>query len=659
VFDIERIEVLKGPQGNLYGRNTTGGAIKYISKEPGDTLQANIEGKIGSNALRQVKTSISGPLVDGMLYGGVGLSYKKRDGLQTNSYDGKKFDGLDAQALRVNLKLEPTDSVTLKFLYNYTHDNQRPAIANRLAIDADALETQYLNALAMGALPPAATPPDLSPRQAAGKVNTAFDFDSYRLASETFAFTGEWRINDAITLKSVTARRTTDNTAPYDFAGTTDAYLQTIFKDHYDDLSQEFQFNYSGDDVDMVGGIFYFDGYNDSPGINRIFPRYSLPPASSPFGPVYLALDQTSYTDKSEQWVRSISYYFNADFNLGDDWHASIGARYTSDRKQVEKKGHTEGFVYSYIPAFGPLGVSQCGFDAPPSAACPAGGPSGDNDIPRQRANWSNFTPTFKLAYDINEDTLLYGSVASGFKAGGFVINTTLAQYAPEKVRTYALGLKTTLFGNRLRLNTEAFYNDYTDKQLSFTAFEDGALVLDVGNIGKAHTQGVDFEANWLPPVDGLEIDFNLGYLEAVMDKYRVPDLSAGAAPNATIDVASINALGFSPRWTTNLRATYTVPVAERGDLTFSGNAAYRSKAFTNSPVDRSTALGEIQEAPEYVIYDASIAFRTADKHWRVALEGRNLTDRRVIISTYLVAPFVDAGYTDPRTWALSVGYDY
>jgi iron complex outermembrane receptor protein len=657
VFDVERIEVLKGPQGNLYGRNTTGGAIKYISKEPTDTVQANIEGKIGSYALRQVKGSISGPLVDDLLYGGISLAYKKRDGIQTNIYDGKKFDGQDSKALRANLKIEPLANVTVKLLYNYTLEDQRPGIANRLAVDADAVQTQYLNALLMGALPAGATAPDLTQKQAAGKVNTAFDFDNFRIATQTFALTGEWRINDEITLKSVTAKRTTDNVAPYDFAGTTDPYLQTVFKDRYDDVSQELQLNYSGDDLDIVSGIFYFDGYNDSPGINQISPRYPLPPASSDFGPVFLALDQISYTDKAEQWVKSLSYYFNADYNLSDAWHASVGARYTTDRKQVEKQGHTVGTVYSYIPQFNL--VVPCGYDAPASASCPTGGPSGNNDIARSRASWSNFTPTFKLAYDINENTMAYGSIASGFKAGGFVINTTLGQYAPEKVRTYALGLKTTLLNNRLRLNTEAFYNDYTDKQLSFTAFKDGALVLDVGNIGKAHTQGVDFEASWLTPVEALQLDFNLGYLEAVMDKYNVPDLNPSAAPGAMVDVANVNSLGFSPHWTANLRPTYTWPIADAGDLVLSANAAYRSKSFTNSPVDRSTALGQVQQAPEYVLYDASAAFKTADKHWRVALEGRNLTGRRVLVSSYLVSPFVDAGYTDPRTWALSLGYQY
>ncbi len=659
VFDVERIEVLKGPQGNLYGRNTTGGAIKYISKEPGDFLEANIEGKVGSDSLNQIKASVSGPLIDGLLDGGVGVSYKKRDGIQTNVYDGQKFDGIDSQAVRVNLKMDPLDNVTLKLFYNYTHDNQRPGIANRLSADTQSIETQYLAAIAMGALPANAPPPDLSQKLAPGKVDTSFDFDSFRLATETFAFTGEWHITDALLFKSVTSQRTTDTTSPYDFAGTSEEYLRTVFKNDYNDLSQEFQFNYSGDGMDLVGGIFYFDGYNNAPGVNEIFPRYPLAPSSTAFGPVYIALDQVSITDKAQQWVKSLSYYFNGDFDLSDNWHASIGARYTTDRKAVAKEGHTTGFVYSYIPAFGPFGVFQCAYDAAPSAGCPTGGPSGNNDISQTHATWSNFTPTFKLAYDINEDTMIYGSVASGFKAGGFVIDTTLAQYAPEKVRTYAVGLKTTLLNNRLRLNTEAFYNDYTDKQLSFTAFENGALVEDTGNIGKAHTQGVDFEANWLTPIDGLQIDFNLGYLEAVMDQYLVPDLSAGAAPNAKIDVASSNALGFSPHWTTNMRATYTVPVADSGDLVVSGNAAYRSKAYTNSPVDRSDPLAAVQQAPEYVLYDASVAFKTADKHWRVALEGRNLTDKRVLTSTNEVTPFIDAGYTDPRTWALSLGYTY
>jgi len=139
VFDIERIEILKGPQGNLYGRNTIGGAIKYITKEPSETFEANIDGKVGNYDLRQVKGSISGPLVDGLAYGGLGLAYKTRDGLQTNLYDGQKFNELDSRAIRGELKLTPLDTVSVKIMGSYTSERGAPTVPTRLAVARAAL----------------------------------------------------------------------------------------------------------------------------------------------------------------------------------------------------------------------------------------------------------------------------------------------------------------------------------------------------------------------------------------------------------------------------------------------------------------------------------------------------------------------------------------
>jgi iron complex outermembrane receptor protein len=248
---------------------------------------------------------------------------------------------------------------------------------------------------------------------------------------------------------------------------------------------------------------------------------------------------------------------------------------------------------------------------------------------------------------------MAYGSVASGYKAGNF--NTTsqlLGVVAPEKVRTYAVGLKTTLADGRLRFNTEVFYNDYTNKQLQFITFVGNQLTNSVGNVGKAHTDGVDFEANWLTPIDGLQVDFSFGYLDSVMDKFA-------NASDPTGDAASHTSLGFAPRWTVGTRIAYTHPLADLGDITISGDASYRASAYTNSPVDRDNALAASQVSPEYAIYNAAVMFKSADEHWRVSLEGKNLSNRRVVVNTFKVSSFVDAGYNNPRTWGLGVGYEF
>lgn len=640
VFDVDRIEILKGPQGNLYGRNTIGGAIKYITKEPDDSVQAHLEGKIGSYDLRQVKGSASGPLVDGLLYGGVGLAYKKRDGIQTNLYDGRKYNAPDARAVRGELKFTPLDSLSMKLMGNFTSENGRPALPTRLAVDEDKLQLQYRRAISVGALPADAPPPDLTENQSPDKVNTAYDFDDFHIITRTLAATVQWEIDDSLAFKSVTAQRSQSNIAIYDFDTTSQVGLQTTNRPESHDFSQELQLNYSGDGIDAVGGVYYGDARVDTPSKVYLGPRFPIP------GQLPLAFDRFTDTTKDFARVRTIAYYGNVDYDVTDDWHASVGLRFTKDMRDIERDATFSGVAYS------PFGVSE-----PDEVTNIAGRavvllPS-DTSFPKTSASWTNFSPTFKLAYDIDQDTMAYASVASGFKSGNFnTTSTVLGEVAPEKVRTYSLGLKTTLADGRLRFNTEAFYNDYTDKQLSTIKFVGTQLSNSIDNVGKAHTQGVDFEANWLTPIDGLQIDLSIGYLDSVMDEYANDSDADG-------DAADHTSLGFAPRWTAGSRASYTMPVSEWGNLIFSGDVAYRAKAFTNSPVDRNDELAMTQQAPEYALYNASVVFKTQDGHWRFGLDGKNLGDKRVIVNTYSVSPFIDAGYNDPRTWSMSVGYDY
>lgn len=643
VYDVERIEVLKGPQGNLYGRNTIGGAIKYITKEPDETLQAHIEGKLGSDNLRQVKGGVSGPLVDGLLYGGVGLAYKKRDGFQDNLYDSREFNAPDSRAVRGDLKFTPLDTLSVKLMANYTHDDGRPTVPTRLAVDKAALQAQYAKALLLGALPPGAPPSDLTENQDPDKVNTSFDnFDDFKIITRTFAATVQWDLSDELSFKSVSAQRSQYNVAVYDFGTSSQVFIQNTNRVRARDLSQEFQLNYSGDDIDAVGGIYYGNTTSDTPGVAYLAPRFPIA------SPIPIAYDRITNNTKDWANVETIAYYANVDYDFTDDWHGSVGLRYTKDMRAVKRDSTFSGLAYArFTPASAPVVLRP---DMVPSLL------KTDNDIPETKASWTNFSPTFKLSYDFDESTMGYLSVASGFKSGNF--NTTSQQLgvvAPEKVRTYAIGLKSTLLDNRLRLNTEAFYNDYTDKQLSSIQVINGQLANVIDNVGKAHTQGVDFEANWLTPLDGLQVDFSVGYLESVMDKYDTID----PVTRAPVDVADHTSLGFAPRWTVGTRVSYTMPLAGYGDLVFAGDAAYRAKAYTNSPINRNDPLAVTQEAPDYAIYNAGVVFKDASGHWRVGLEGKNLADKRVLVNTYAVSSFIDAGYNDPRTWAVSVGYDY
>ena len=272
--------------------------------------------------------------------------------------------------------------------------------------------------------------------------------------------------------------------------------------------------------------------------------------------------------------------------------------------------------------------------------------------------NWSEFTPSAKLSFRASDSTLLYGGVSTGFKSGGFTFTGrayNASTYAPETVTTYSAGLKTTLADGSLRFNAEAFINDYQDKQFRVIALDDstGTLVQQNDNAGKVETRGFEFELLWLPPVDGLALNLNLGYLDV-----EVKELIDEVAPGMLGNVADDHAMGYAPEWTVQARVQYTASLGGAGSLTFGADADYRDKMYTDSPIDLTNPFFLAAESDDRILANAFLTYRSADSRWRVTLEGKNLGDKRVLENTFPVSNFILGGYNRGRTWGLTVAYE-
>lgn len=666
VFDVERIEVLKGPQGNLYGRNTIGGAVKYITREPGDELEANAEIKGGSDGYLRVKGGASGPLVADSLYGSLHFSYKERDGYQDNSFAGSD-DPWDAEtgALRGTLMWVPTDNLKLKLAGDYSKDSSLPPIAGRLALDEANIGTISLITTTANSIfgPGTAvfdTPNDLSFPKDEDDVSSAFvdGFEEFEIEQSTIAFTGEWDINDQWLLKSVTAWRHIENVQPFDFDGSEQLWINTIREGlESDDISQEFQLNYTGDKVAAVMGLYYLDG-DQSQDSNYTFQSARLRAVQ------YHEKD----TYKDDRTLESYSVYGNLDWDFAEDWQLSVGARYTEDeKKETQKAWVTQGFYALALSQFtGPLPLAI----APGQEAVVEASPFFGGWLANPRffeftapedtkadETWDEFTPSVKLSHHLNDDTMAYAGVATGFKSGGF--NRTggnSTAYDPETVTTYSLGLKSTLLDSSLRLNTEVFYNDYEDKQLgAIQLTSEGDLSQIISNVGEVTQWGAEFEATWLPPVEGLTLTFNVGYLDSDVDEFKI----ANDDGTGTIDVSDTTELGYSPEWSGQLRANYDISLGDMGYLTLGTDVSYQDEMYTNSPIDTTNPLKEAQKADSYYLWNAVAAWRDNDERWRVAVEGKNLNDEREIVNTFDIGIVATAGYNPPRTWAVSVGYSF
>lgn len=659
-YDIERIEVLKGPQGHLYGRNTIGGAIKYITRRPSEEVRATIEARVGEFDLWQIKTSISGPLVGDTLFGGFGALIKKRDGIQTNTVDGKDYWGEDFQAYRGNLVANLGENFTASLVLDYSEDEASPRVPNRVAVNTATLAgIDFVTTGANRFLAPGtglySTPDDASLPGDIDRVSTEFGgaFEKYGIDTITAALTLEWALSESWQLKSVSAGRWVKNVQVYDFDGSSQQFITSIIGRDSDDFSQEFQLNYEGEDINAVIGTYYLDATLDSDSNNVQFPRLRA------------VQSRTDLSLVNEENLKSLSVYGSVNWDFFENWQLSVGARYTQDKKEVTTLSQVnEGFfALARLRGFPPSAVVAV---APGQEAVAEASPrfAGWSAVPRyfERTSfeqvdgddqWGEFTPSLKLSWFPSEDILLYAGYSTGFKSGGFsTAGGVLRTFDPETLDTYTLGLKATL-SDTLRANVEVFYNDYQGKQLNTIVLQQGRLFALPDNVGEMNTSGAELETVWTP-LESLLLAVNVGYLDTQIDAYIQED-SLGNK----IDLSDQSSIGFSPRWTAQARVQYDFSLSEWGTLTVGADVAYRDESYANSPIDlrESINLSQVQKAHE--IYNAMMTWTSPDSRWRVGLEGKNLDDERVLVNSYKIGPIVTGGYSMPRTWAFSVVYDY
>ncbi len=684
VYDVQRIEVLKGPQGHLYGRNTIGGAVKYVSREPDAETRASMEAKLGSDSLRQFKASLSGALVEDRLFGGMALSLMDRDGYQTNRFDGGEWGAKDSLAARASLVWDVTEALRVKLVGDYFKDDSAPLIPKRVALQQGGsaglgtfqalMSSANLIVPGAGFLAPGETldvniDPDLD------SVNTAFlddGFNEFKIESRGLALTANWDFNEAWSLKSVSASRWLDNNTPYDFDGSDQLFIDTLIRADVRDYSQELQLNYDGGNTKGVFGLYYLNGEQNWPTLTNQSARLRL------------LSSHVKDMSKDQRKIKSLSFYANLDWDLSEQWQLSFGGRYTRDEKTLDQLATVT--LTQHVAAF----LNLPGLEQAPLVLSPLGAqivprlPFFNFFLPHrdQRGNiigrgdtetvisyaepkigdedWSEFTPSVKLRYRPNDAAMLYIGLSTGFKAGGFDARgeaLNAPTYKPETVTSYALGLKTTLAEGSLRINAEGFFNNYSEKQLRSVTLTDANRLLQViDNVGKVESVGAEVEVLWLPPVEGLALNLNVGWLDWDIKEFiEVQDQAAGPVE---VNIADSRALGFTPKWNVQARAQYSLPLGSAGSLTLGADLAYRSKMYTNSPVDVTDPFQLLTEAEANTTWNAFMTYRPEEERWRLTLEGKNLSDERVLQHTFQVGSFILGGYSRGRTWGLTFAYD-
>jgi len=452
VYDVSRVEVLRGPQGTLYGKNTIGGAIKYVTKPLSDTPEGRVTWNPGTFNTQEIRATIAGPIVTGKLRGKASFAKLTRDGYGTNLYQDRDVSDKNSTAYRLALEWLPSDKVTLRADYDRTDDNAEPVGLTRLAA----------NPLCPGLLGDVCEPFD-------NIFDTASGIDPVNdMTSTGYSLTLTWDINPALRFKSITASRETDTRNWIDFDTTPVAIADSEATYFDDQTTQEFQLVYTGSNKwSGVLGFFYFDGTA---------------------GGRVEAMFWTNFPNTTEGETKTKSYavYADASVKLTDRLTLNLGLRPTRETKDGRAFN-----VFNTDDTFTDYWLVAGAFD--------------------ESATFTSWAPKIGLDYQFNPDVMGYFKVNRGFKSGGFNVraqnnlNPVPSVVVEDEVMTVAeVGVKSVLANRSLVLNGAVFYGDYTDVQVStFTAYdsdgdgEDDAFFGDFLNAGDATIKGVELEYNW------------------------------------------------------------------------------------------------------------------------------------------------------------------
>lgn len=633
-FDIDRVELVRGPQGTLYGRNSTGGAVNLVTRRPSQEFEGYGELTAGNFNALAFEGALSGPLAGEKLLGRLAVKTEDRDGYGINERTGRDVDDAKRRAVRAQLLWNATETLDVRISGEYANEDDAAYLFKFKEISFPAATVATAPGLVpLGTSTAIPGPPGTFP-VGARNVNTDVDPQNDRT---TWSVTGEvnWTLSDAFSIRSITNYRDFEQIPFNDLDGTSAARAPYSQQQFSIQRSQELQLVYDGARLSGLVGLYYF--HESFKGDNRTGPSPLDP--SAPLQVNFFGLVDTE----------ADAVFANFTYDINDRLALNVGGRYSYE----DRRG--------------------TGFDtrrAPGTFALISRTPTDTGDIQK------DFTPRVGLEWRPRENLLTYASYSQGFKSGVIVSGTTTPILDPETVDAYELGLKSTLLGGTVQLNISGFFYDIADLHVGRTQpASTGALVTIFENAASAESKGADVELSWLP-LDSLRLDVSAGYLDAGFERFCTLDPlypagyvpptppppnpaapgcvnRAGApVPNA-VDLAG-NRLVQAPEWSGTLRGTYTLR-APFGNFTATAEGVYQDRIFFTPFNDPRTSQESVTRL------NANVKFTTADERLYVNVWGRNLTDELVYTNTFAISTgrFISAQYAPPRTYGLTLGYSF
>lgn len=526
--DIERVEVLKGPQGTLFGKNTIGGAINVVTKRPSNESAGYVEGTLGNYQRMDARFSANVPLSDSLFARISGVT-RNNDGFAQRVKDGVRVGDDNDVAGRVQLLWTPGGKMDVLLSVDGTRRRAHIAAhsATNVAASGGGDFFTLLTGLDVLDFPPSSDPQKINTTS----VRPTDNLDVFGASAEV-----NWKLGGA-KLKSITAYRKMDDQTAADFDGTLAIYNDQEVNQQQNQFSQELQLSGSGESLKWIGGAYYLKEDIDEAIKNYFYTYYAFLPYGS------------GVTTTNHLQTTNFAVYGQASYNLTEKLSLTAGARWTHEAKDATL-GNAD------LPT--PFNVSN-------------------------RKSWSNLSPRVGIEYQATDDVMLYASATRGFKSGSFngrpAAAAQFTSYDPEKVSAYELGMKSQWLDNRVRLNAAGFWTQYKDIQLLTVGVDvNGDLFFPVNNAGDADIKGLEIELQ-ARPTEALMLFGSLGYADEDWKKI---------APVAFVTKAT-RLPGLSHR-NVNLGAQYEMPLANFGSFIVGGDYSSRSSYFQttiNSPFEK------------------------------------------------------------------------
>ncbi|MDZ3832847.1 MAG: TonB-dependent receptor [Sphingopyxis sp.] len=579
IVDVERIEVLRGPQGTLYGKNTIGGAIRYISRKPGPDFGGYVDATVGSFDRLDLKAVVNVPLSDNV-FAKATFGSLERDGFIKHVIDNKRDGDENTRVGRLELRFLAGDNVTIDLEANKirTRTRGRGFIIDKISPNALFSRTTQTK---LGIV---YDDTYLSPdnRTLYGGTDTGYDYDGHGLSGVVTV-----DLSDTISLKSVTAYLHANVLIDSDWDGTPIPLYDISYDRKIEQFSQELQLSGTlfDDRLKFVSGLYYMQ---ETPSDKRV----QSTTFDSQFPIPRLLIDNHK--------VDSYAAFFQGTYKWTDKLSTTLGLRYSKDTKSGRARNLTprpDGTPY-------PNGILEG----------------------RDKQSWDNFSPRISVEYQWSPDVMTYASWARGFRSGGFNENLLSTEpgtglsyrgriqpflaYDPETVDTYEIGIRSDPL-DILRFNLTGFYSKYRDQQLS--AFDAAQNITYIQNVGKSVFKGFELEST-LAVTDWLRVQGTLGYLDA---QYK----SIGAAQGLTTNSRVLRA----PKWNYTIGAQLRQPVGD-GEVVANIDYNYRSTQGTTSSDGNTVILDP------YGLLTARIQYNAPDNKWSIAAFATNLADKDYFI---------------------------